>query len=289
MTSERRWLYVRKWAEWQTYRSDRGKPPWIKVYRRLLQDLDWSSLTDAEKGQLVSIWILAADRDGYIPDEPDALQRVLGLETPPNLSRFKDLEFLVPVGRQPNVNVTSTRRQHDAPEEGKRKGSKDNTPPVSPPTGGGAPRGKRGQRLPDDFTLTDERLTVATEIGLSANQARFEFDKFTDHWRASSGQNARKLDWEATWRNWCRRSLEQRQQRSGGNGLDEVAWANLMQHVRDGHGSDQVTAADPVLAKAVEWLGGMSKLRRMNEHEINRERAKFGTLYQQARQETGND
>jgi len=122
MTVGRRWLYVRKWAEWQTYRNDRGAPPWIKVYRRLLQDLEWSSLTDAEKGQLVSIWILAADRDGYIPDDPPALRRVLGLEHEPDLARFKDLEFLVPCGSQRDADVASEWRQSDAPEEGQRKG-----------------------------------------------------------------------------------------------------------------------------------------------------------------------
>jgi hypothetical protein len=35
---------------------------------------------------------------------------------------------------------------------------------------------------------------------------REEADKFRDHWHAKAGQGATKLDWEATWRNWCRNS-----------------------------------------------------------------------------------
>ena len=28
---------------------------------------------------------------------------------------------------------------------------------------------------------------------------------FADHWRAKPGKDGAKLDWRATWRNWCRR------------------------------------------------------------------------------------
>jgi hypothetical protein len=28
--------------------------------------------------------------------------------------------------------------------------------------------------------------------------------KFTDHWKAKTGRDATKLDWNATWRNWIR-------------------------------------------------------------------------------------
>lgn len=35
-----------------------------------------------------------------------------------------------------------------------------------------------------------------------------EADKFTDYWRAQPGQRGVKLDWQATWRNWCRTAAE---------------------------------------------------------------------------------
>jgi hypothetical protein len=53
--------------------------------------------------------------------------------------------------------------------------------------------------------LTPERRAIAeTE---KANAER-EFASFTDHWRAASGANARKHDWDAAWRNWCRRAAD---------------------------------------------------------------------------------
>jgi hypothetical protein len=35
-----------------------------------------------------------------------------------------------------------------------------------------------------------------------------ELAKFRDHWTAKSGADATKVDWQAAWRNWVRRSVE---------------------------------------------------------------------------------
>jgi hypothetical protein len=56
-------------------------------------------------------------------------------------------------------------------------------------------------RLTDDFELTPERRLVAEVERLPAERT---FAKFCDYWRAASGAKARKHDWDATWRNWCR-------------------------------------------------------------------------------------
>ncbi len=56
-------------------------------------------------------------------------------------------------------------------------------------------------RIPEDFSLTDERRLVAEAERLPAERT---FEKFRDYWSAASGAKARKLDWDATWRNWCK-------------------------------------------------------------------------------------
>lgn len=62
-------------------------------------------------------------------------------------------------------------------------------------------RADRATRIPDDFSLTQERRIVAEAERLPAERT---FQKFCDYWRAIGGQKARKIDWDATWRNWCR-------------------------------------------------------------------------------------
>jgi hypothetical protein len=55
----------------------------------------------------------------------------------------------------------------------------------------------KGTRLPPDFAPD---MKFAEEHGCG----RMEFDKFRDYWDAVPGQKGVKLNWNATWRNWCR-------------------------------------------------------------------------------------
>lgn len=75
-----------------------------------------------------------------------------------------------------------------------------------------AVRAATATRLPADFELTEQRRAMA--IGEAADPDR-EFARFTDYWRAASGTNARKHDWDATWRNWCRKSGDMKPRTNG--------------------------------------------------------------------------
>jgi len=66
-----------------------------------------------------------------------------------------------------------------------------------------AARSTLATRLPVDFGLTPERRAIAEAE--KADPER-EFAQFTDHFRAAPGVKGRKNDWDATWRNWCRRA-----------------------------------------------------------------------------------
>ncbi len=65
----------------------------------------------------------------------------------------------------------------------------------------------RGTRIPEPFILTaDMRHWAATEA--PAVDVDLATRMFVDHFRASTGRNATKLDWLATWRNWIRRDQQ---------------------------------------------------------------------------------
>lgn len=65
---------------------------------------------------------------------------------------------------------------------------------------------KRGARLPDDWKLpVDWQQWARVNFpATSAEAVTLEADKFRDFWCSKAGQGATKLDWQATWRNWCR-------------------------------------------------------------------------------------
>jgi hypothetical protein len=104
-------LRIRNWDKWQSWRKDRGTPPWIKVHRRLMHDANWVELTDAQRGQLVAIWMLAAERDGVIPASARTIQRMCHMDTEPDLQVLADKGFI-----ELDANMAPERRQHGAPE-----------------------------------------------------------------------------------------------------------------------------------------------------------------------------
>lgn len=53
------------------------------------------------------------------------------------------------------------------------------------------------------------------EFGWSVGQVKTEADKFKDYWIAKAGKDAAKLDWQATWRNWCRTAKIQPDKQNG--------------------------------------------------------------------------
>ena len=74
---------------------------------------------------------------------------------------------------------------------------------------------KRGHRLPDDWQPSQELIDYATERNLDPQR---EAEDFRDYWHSKPGAGGVKLDWNATWRTWCRRSADRQQQRFSGTG-----------------------------------------------------------------------
>jgi hypothetical protein len=56
---------IKNWARFQHFKD--RKPPWIKLYRDLLDDIIWHEL-DAEAAKfLVMLWLIASESDGVLP------------------------------------------------------------------------------------------------------------------------------------------------------------------------------------------------------------------------------
>lgn len=66
------------------------------------------------------------------------------------------------------------------------------------------PRGAATRIAPDFVPDAAE----AARIGLTGKCGALEAEKFLDHFRSvPDGRGGLKVDWQATWRNWCRRAL----------------------------------------------------------------------------------
>lgn len=63
---------IRNWREYQHYQSANNAATgiaWIKLYRRLLDDIEWHSLDGDAAKLLIMLWLVAAERNGTLPSD----------------------------------------------------------------------------------------------------------------------------------------------------------------------------------------------------------------------------
>jgi hypothetical protein len=58
-------LRIKNWTTFQHYKNRR--PPWVKLYRELLDDPEWHSLPPPAAKALVMMWLIASDDSGFLP------------------------------------------------------------------------------------------------------------------------------------------------------------------------------------------------------------------------------
>jgi uncharacterized protein YdaU (DUF1376 family) len=74
-----------------------------------------------------------------------------------------------------------------------------------------------GSRLDADWFLPMAWGEWALNEGMDQSSIRLEADRFKDYWLSVAGAKGRKADWQATWRNWIRKHLEDKS-KDGKNG-----------------------------------------------------------------------
>ena len=183
-------LRIKNWSKFQHFKD--RKPPWIKLYRDILDDLDWHDLDPLAAKCLVMIWVIASEDDGRIPDIRKLAFRLRVPENQMKSIVSKLSHWL----EQDDINMISERYQDDLPEtetetETELEKEKEKEIEIE------AKQSSRGTRLPENWN-------PRPEDGLN----EIELEKFRDYWRSVAGQKGVKRDWDATWRNWLRNSKQ---------------------------------------------------------------------------------
>lgn len=131
----------------------------------------------------------------------------------------------------------------------------------------------RGSRLPKTWLLPKSWGTWALENDetWTVDHVRMEADKFRDYWVALPGKAGLKLEWEATWRNWCRNAGPMKPEKAGGGawwatlesknakaievgvgpalpGESDAVWTARIRAAIDNGGKPPMRAAAPVVA-----------------------------------------
>lgn len=109
---------IKGWAKFQHFKDRR--PPWIKLYREILEDPDWHDLDGDTAKVLVALWLLASedeDQEGKLPDARRLAFRLRLSETKINQALSKLSHWL----EHDDIDVISTGYQGDAPETEERQ------------------------------------------------------------------------------------------------------------------------------------------------------------------------
>ena len=101
---------IKNWSKFQHFKDRR--PPWVKLYRELLEDLEWFELEPVAAKNLVNIWLIASENNGELPTL-DKLAFRLRLKKQ-ELTRV--LSLLGHWLEQDDISVISDRYQSDSTE-----------------------------------------------------------------------------------------------------------------------------------------------------------------------------
>lgn len=187
-------MQIKHWKKFQHFKD--RKPPWVKLYRDVLDDIEWYELDPLASKVLVMCWLIASEDDGKLPPAKTLAFRL-------RMSEKQTIDCLNKLSHwleQDNINMISERYQDDSLETERETEKETETEKK---------RGTKGSRLSADFVLPEEWIAFCQQERQDLNPYKV-FDGFKDYWVAKAGAQGVKLDWLATWRNWVRNQRQER-------------------------------------------------------------------------------
>jgi hypothetical protein len=178
-------IKIKGWHKFQHFKDRR--PPWIKLYRDLLDDIVWHDTNAESCKMLISFWLIASENDGILPSNKELAFRLRTTEKSikSNVSKLSHWLEQDDINMISDNNVISegyqeTRLETETETETEKRQSK--------------------SALPLTYQPLDEHFELASQLGINLHS---ELEIFKDHWKANG---ERRLDWDATLRNWIKRA-----------------------------------------------------------------------------------
>ena len=135
---------IRNWKKFQHFKDRR--PPWVKLYRDILDDRAWHKLSPEAAKTLVMLWLIASENDGWLPEVEDLAFR---LRTTENALEIILLELSGNWMEQDDIDAISGGYRDDAPETETETETEESPPtPPSPDGDGGEDRDDGQKREP---------------------------------------------------------------------------------------------------------------------------------------------
>lgn len=122
-------MRIKNWDRFQHFKD--RKPIWIKLYRDLLDDLNWHELDGKSAKALVMIWLIASEELGKLPEIKTLAFRL-------RMSEKETKEVVTKLSQwleQDDINTISDGYQDDMPEKRREETDKEKEKETDMPSG----------------------------------------------------------------------------------------------------------------------------------------------------------
>ena len=110
---------ISNWQEFQHYK-DRN-PPWIKLHNQLLDNYEFECLSDATKGHLLCIWMLASRTNNKIVYDQSWVKRKIGANSNVDLKSLISAGFIELQGVEQDASKVLVSEEERRDREEKRR------------------------------------------------------------------------------------------------------------------------------------------------------------------------
>ena len=132
-------MRIKNWAKFQHFKD--RTPPWIKLYRTTLDDLEWHELEPLSAKVLVMLWLIASEDDGRLPSIKKLSFRLRMSETQiskciSNLSHWLEQDDISSISNSHHDGPLETEVETETEQETKKEKTaprKRSVPPVDKP------------------------------------------------------------------------------------------------------------------------------------------------------------
>ena len=190
-------ITIRNWSKFQHYRD--RKPPWLKLHRDLLDNMQWAALSGDAGKLLISLWLLAAEGEnggGTVDLDSKALAWRLRSASKPEemdklLQELMDNEFVLCASK-----ALATCQQHATTEtEGETETEGDLDSPPAPPE----PKPKPKKKHTFKTWTAEDFNTAITDANYDGLLTSLEAKDFFDYWTEPTDTGRFRLATERTW------------------------------------------------------------------------------------------
>jgi hypothetical protein len=208
---------IKDWNKFQHYQDGKRKPEWIKLYRNLLDDVEWFELDPKDSKVLIMLWMLASENGGTLPPIKKIAFRL----------RLSEKEIKSILSRLPHwleqdaSGVLADCYQSDSPEEeGEEEENKKEKE-----------RERRASALPAHWGPSESHFLQGEKLGFSAAEIQ-DMAEDMRLWAGAKGEV--KKNWDMAFSGWMRR--EKKSNRGGAPPLSrtEIASRKIAQEIASG-------------------------------------------------------